>query len=60
MTLIGCRKECYNLGSRMWVEAAVPREEWDGGGKSRSFHRTSDLEFGRIWYIGDNNLRGRK
>lgn len=24
MTLIGCRKECYNLGSRMWVEAGVP------------------------------------
>lgn len=25
MTVIGCRKECYNLGSRMWVEAQVSR-----------------------------------
>lgn len=30
MTVIGCRKECYNLGSRMWVEAQVSRgrEGW--------------------------------
>lgn len=32
MTVIGCRKECYNLGSRMWMEAAVPGGEWAGGG----------------------------
>lgn len=57
VTLIGCRKECYNLGSRMWVEAPVPRGEWDGGGRIRSLHHISDLEFGRIWCIEVNNLR---
>lgn len=57
MTVIGCRKECYNLGSRMWVEAQVPSEERAGGGSSRSLHRISDLEFGRMVVLKTSILR---
>lgn len=60
MTVIGCRKECYNLGSRMWVEAQVPRGERDGGGRSRGLHRISDLEFGRTVVLKTNTLKSRR
>lgn len=45
MIVIGCRKECHNLGSRVGVEAEVPRE-WGGGGRGSSLHHTTDFAFG--------------
>lgn len=60
MTLIGCRKECYNLGSRMWVEAGVPRGSGMWEEEACIVFLTLNLEeFGilkTIIYEKENNL----